>query len=186
MQRSAAGPLRTLLVHAKPRQSWSEPSYGPDGSSVTPSLFGLQPDPRTPSIAKVVAAAVAAYALSPIDLIPDFIPVLGYLDDLLIVPAGIALAVRLIPAGLMGDFRRKADERAGRPRSAVVATVIVLIWLLSLAALGFWALRHFRQSPMPDAMNARPRPFSARSVSGSARAPARRSAQILRRGIALA
>lgn len=101
-------------------------------------------DPRTPLIAKMVAAAVAAYALSPIDLIPDFIPVLGYLDDLLIVPAGIALAVRLIPAKLMSDFRKRADVRAGRPRSLSAAAVIVLVWLLGLAALGFWALRHFR------------------------------------------
>ncbi len=101
-------------------------------------------DPRTPLIAKAVAAAVAAYALSPIDLIPDFIPVLGYLDDLLIVPAGIALAVRLIPAELMSEFRRQADARAGRPRSAVGAAIIVLIWLLGLAALGFWAFRQFR------------------------------------------
>ncbi|MGO4287132.1 YkvA family protein [Bosea sp. TAB14] len=101
-------------------------------------------DPRTPLIAKAVAAAVAAYALSPIDLIPDFIPVLGYLDDLLIVPAGIALAVRLIPAELMSEFRGQADERAGRPRSAVGAAIIVLIWLLGLAALGFWAFQQFR------------------------------------------
>ncbi len=101
-------------------------------------------DPRTPLIAKAVAAAVAAYAFSPIDLIPDFIPVLGYLDDLLIVPAGIALAVRLIPAELMSEFRRQADERAGRPRSAVGAAIIVLIWLLGLAALGFWAFQQFR------------------------------------------
>ncbi|MEZ2407156.1 uncharacterized membrane protein YkvA (DUF1232 family) [Bosea sp. OAE752] len=101
-------------------------------------------DPRTPLIAKAVAAAVAAYALSPIDLIPDFIPVLGYLDDLLIVPAGIALAVRLIPAELMSEFRGQADERAGRPRSAVGAAIIVLIWLLGLAALGFWAFQRFR------------------------------------------
>ncbi|WP_038363890.1 DUF1232 domain-containing protein [Bosea sp. UNC402CLCol] len=100
-------------------------------------------DPRTPLIAKAVAAAVAAYALSPIDLIPDFIPVLGYLDDLLIGPAGIALAVRLIPAELMSEFRRQADERAGRPRSAVGAAIIVLIWLLGLAALGFWAFQRF-------------------------------------------
>ncbi len=101
-------------------------------------------DPRTPLIAKAVAAAVAAYALSPIDLIPDFIPVLGYLDDLLIVPAGIALAVRLIPAELMSEFRGQADARAGRPRSPVGAAIIVLIWLLGLAALGFWAFLRFR------------------------------------------
>ena len=62
-------------------------------------------DPRVPLAAKLVAGAVAAYALSPIDLIPDFIPVLGYLDDLLIVPAGIWLALRLIPAELMAELR---------------------------------------------------------------------------------
>ncbi|MGO4815932.1 YkvA family protein, partial [Cupriavidus sp. 2MCAB6] len=67
-------------------------------------------DPRTPWHAKALAAGVAAYALSPIDLIPDFIPILGYLDDLLIVPAGIALAVRLIPSELMAEFRREAEQ----------------------------------------------------------------------------
>lgn len=101
-------------------------------------------DPRTPRLAKVIAAAVAAYALSPVDLVPDFIPILGYLDDLLIVPAGIALAVRLIPPDLMNDFRRQADERAARPRSLSAAVIIVCVWISCLAALGFWALRHFR------------------------------------------
>lgn len=101
-------------------------------------------DPRTPRLAKVIAAAVAAYALSPVDLVPDFIPILGYLDDLLIVPAGIALAVRLIPPDLMNDFRRQADERAARPRSLSAAVIIVCVWISCLAALGFWALWHFR------------------------------------------
>jgi uncharacterized membrane protein YkvA (DUF1232 family) len=71
-------------------------------------------DPRVPWYAKVLAAAVAAYALSPIDLIPDFIPVLGYLDDLIIVPAGILLTVRFIPVGLMDEFRAEAARREGR------------------------------------------------------------------------
>ena len=66
-------------------------------------------DPRVPWYAKAVAAAVTAYALSPIDLIPDFIPVLGYLDDVVIVPAGILLAVRLIPCDLMDEFRAKSS-----------------------------------------------------------------------------
>lgn len=101
-------------------------------------------DPRIPWLAKAVAAAVAAYALSPIDLVPDFIPILGYLDDLLIVPAGIALAVHLIPSAIMADFRRQADERADRPRSVLAAAIIVFVWLLGLAAVGFWAQRHFR------------------------------------------
>ena len=97
-------------------------------------------DPRTPWYAKVLAAAVAAYALSPIDLIPDFIPVIGYLDDLLIVPIGIALTIRLIPPELMAEFRQKAAEQASRPQSRVAAAMIVAIWLIALAALGFWFL----------------------------------------------
>jgi uncharacterized membrane protein YkvA (DUF1232 family) len=97
-------------------------------------------DPRTPWYAKVLAAAVAAYALSPIDLIPDFIPVIGYLDDLLIVPIGIALTIRLIPPELMTEFRQKAAEQASRPQSRVAAAMIVAIWLIALAALGFWFL----------------------------------------------
>ena len=86
-------------------------------------------DPRVPWYAKALAAAVAAYALSPIDLIPDFIPVLGYLDDLIIVPAGIWLVVRLIPPVLMLEFREQAASRAERPTSYWAATGIVLIWI---------------------------------------------------------
>jgi uncharacterized membrane protein YkvA (DUF1232 family) len=94
-------------------------------------------DSRTPWCAKAVAACVAAYALSPIDLIPDFIPVLGYLDDLLIVPLGIALAVRLIPPELMVDFRRDAALQASKPRSYGAALVIVAIWLIALAVAAY-------------------------------------------------
>ena len=69
-------------------------------------------DPRTPLAAKILAGAVAAYALSPIDLIPDFIPVLGYLDDIIIVPLGILLVVKLVPAELMAEFRAEAVRRS--------------------------------------------------------------------------
>ena len=93
-------------------------------------------DPRTPWSARVLAGFVAAYALSPIDLIPDFIPVLGYLDDLLIVPAGIWLAVRLVPPPLMAAFRERAAARS-RPRSRVAAAVIVVMWLAA-AGLILW------------------------------------------------
>src|SRR5690242_16375263 len=79
-------------------------------------------DPRTPWRAKALAGFVAAYALSPIDLIPDFIPLLGYLDDLLIVPAGIWLALRQVPPALMIEFREQAASR-DRPRSRVAATI---------------------------------------------------------------
>lgn len=78
------------------------------------ALYIAGGDARTPWHAKVVAVAVAAYALSPIDLIPDFIPVLGYLDDLIIVPLGIMLAIRLIPADLMAEFRSDAVARGER------------------------------------------------------------------------
>src|SRR6266850_107097 len=94
-------------------------------------------DPRVPWYAKALALAVAAYALSPIDLIPDFIPVLGYLDDLIIVPLGILLVVKLIPAGLMAEFRAEATSREGAPRSRVAAVVIVTVWI-SAAALLLW------------------------------------------------
>jgi uncharacterized membrane protein YkvA (DUF1232 family) len=97
-------------------------------------------DQRTPLAAKLVAGAVAAYALSPIDLIPDVIPVLGYLDDLLIVPLGIMWAVRLVPPLLMSEFRESANARVGRPISRVGAAVIVICWLAAAALLAwvFW------------------------------------------------
>lgn len=90
-------------------------------------------DARTPRPAKLGAALVAAYALSPIDLIPDFVPVLGYLDDLILVPLGVAIVLRMIPADLLADYRRAAEARAQRPVSRLAAAVIILIWL-SLAA----------------------------------------------------
>src|SRR6478672_12661570 len=81
------------------------------------ALYFAARDPRVPWYAKALAAAVAAYALSPIDLIPDFIPVVGYLDDLIIVPLGIRLVISLIPDELMAEYRAKADEVASRPSS---------------------------------------------------------------------
>lgn len=101
-------------------------------------------DPRTPWYAKAVAAFIAAYALSPIDLIPDFIPVLGYVDDLLIVPLGIALAVRLIPAQLMAEFRYEAGFRTSRPRSVIAAGVIIGVWLVAAAATAYVLWSHVR------------------------------------------
>jgi uncharacterized membrane protein YkvA (DUF1232 family) len=91
-------------------------------------------DPRVPWPAKAVAGMVAAYALSPIDLIPDFIPVLGYLDDIVIVPLGIWLALRLIPPSLMEELRREAARRVARPVSRIAAASIVATWL----ALACW------------------------------------------------
>jgi len=97
-------------------------------------------DPRVPWFAKAVVTCVAAYALSPIDLIPDFIPVLGYLDDLIIVPLGILLALRLVPPDLMAEFRREADGLGERPASRAGAAMVVALWLLAAVALlwAFW------------------------------------------------
>jgi uncharacterized membrane protein YkvA (DUF1232 family) len=98
-------------------------------------------DPRVPWYAKAVAGAVAAYALSPIDLIPDFVPVLGYLDDLIIVPLGILLAVKLVPAGLMTEFRAQAADRK-KPMSKAGLAAIVAIWMLSAFLIWlFWPTR---------------------------------------------
>lgn len=108
------------------------------------TLWFARSHPDTPWYAKALAVLVAAYAFSPIDLIPDFIPVLGYLDDAIIVPLGIWVALRLIPQHALDDSRRKAEAwiaaREERPRSYVAATVFVLVWLA--AAYGLWTLWH--------------------------------------------
>ena len=96
-------------------------------------------DPRTPLSAKLLAGAVAAYAFSPIDLIPDFIPVLGLLDDLLIVPAGAWLAMRLIPAPLLAEYRQRAAEQAERPVSWIAAGAVAAVWIAALAFV-WWLL----------------------------------------------
>jgi uncharacterized membrane protein YkvA (DUF1232 family) len=101
----------------------------------TYAVFLAARDPRTPWYAKVLAAGVVAYALSPLDLIPDFIPVLGYLDDLIIVPAGIALVLRIIPSDVMADCRERAAAWAERPVSWVGAAVMITIWV----GVAIWA-----------------------------------------------
>jgi uncharacterized membrane protein YkvA (DUF1232 family) len=106
----------------------------------TYALYLAARDPRTPWYARALAALIVAYAFSPIDLIPDFIPVLGYLDDLLLVPLGVALLVRLVPVEVMTDARARAtlELLGNRPKSYAAAAVIVLIWLLLAAVGGVW------------------------------------------------
>ncbi len=105
----------------------------------TYALYLAYRDPRTPWHARLLAAIVVGYALSPIDLIPDFVPALGYLDDLLLVPLGVALALRLIPPQVMVDARRQAQEEmaAGKPANWAAAAVVIAVWLL-LAGLTAW------------------------------------------------
>ncbi len=97
-------------------------------------------DPRTPWYARAFAAGVVAYAFSPIDLIPDFIPILGYLDDLVLIPLGIALALRMIPPAVMADCRARARAAEDEPVNWIAAAVIVAIWL-GLAALAVMWVR---------------------------------------------
>ncbi len=96
-----------------------------------------------PWLAKAVALLVTAYAFSPIDLIPDFVPVLGYLDDLVIVPLGIWLAVRLIPREILAEHRAAAELATARPVSRIGAVAIVSVWLLLAAVAGWFAYRTF-------------------------------------------
>lgn len=114
--------------------------------SDTYALYLAARDPRVPVLAKLVAAVVVAYALSPIDLIPDFIPVFGYLDDLLLVPLGIALAVRLVPPDVLATCRTEAARRfaTGGPTSRVGAMLVIALWLACAWWLGGLALRALR------------------------------------------
>jgi uncharacterized membrane protein YkvA (DUF1232 family) len=98
-------------------------------------------DPRVPWYAKALAVAIAAYALSPIDLIPDFVPVLGYLDDAIILPLAIVLVVRLIPPEVMAEHRAAATAAIGRPRSRAGVAFIVAVWLAAAAVGGWFAYR---------------------------------------------
>ena len=110
----------------------------------TLTVYFLARDPRLSMPLRLLALAVAAYALSPIDLIPDFIPVLGYLDDLLIVPLGLALILRLAPRPLVLDARRRARAVQGKPASRTAAVVIVVLWLLALGWMAWWLWRRAR------------------------------------------
>ena len=109
----------------------------------TLALYLARRDPRVPWHAKAMAMVTAAYALSPIDLIPDFIPVLGYLDELIILPLFIYVTIRLIPPDIMVELRAQADQHLSenRPRSMTGAVVIILIWLSIVALVVYWLIK---------------------------------------------
>jgi uncharacterized membrane protein YkvA (DUF1232 family) len=106
-------------------------------------LFLAYKSPATPWYAKVFGAVVVAYAFSPIDLIPDFIPILGYLDDLILVPLGIALALKMIPEEVLVEARVQAEQEFvdGKPKNWVAGAVIILIWLIILTLVIYWTVR---------------------------------------------
>jgi uncharacterized membrane protein YkvA (DUF1232 family) len=100
-------------------------------------------DPRVPWYAKLLAAFVAGYALSPVDLIPDFVPVVGYLDDLIIVPLGIRMVVWMIPDEIMAEHRASAEAARMKPVSRVAATIIISVWIFVAVAAGWSAIAYF-------------------------------------------
>lgn len=101
------------------------------------ALYLAYKDPRVPWYARLWVAIVVSYALSPIDLIPDFIPVLGYLDDLLLIPLGIMLAIKLIPEPVLSEYRvqAQAEMAQNKPKSWITAAVIVILWLMMATIL---------------------------------------------------
>ena len=115
----------------------------------TGALYLAARDPRTPWYAKLLVAGIVAYAFSPIDLIPDFVPVLGYLDDLILIPLGIALAIKLVPHSVLAECRTRAQEtmQNGKPVSRVAGAVIVVIWLVLAALCIVWAYEAFMAQP---------------------------------------
>jgi uncharacterized membrane protein YkvA (DUF1232 family) len=113
----------------------------------TYALYLAYKDKRTPWYARLFAACVIGYAFSPIDLIPDMIPVLGYLDDLVLIPLGVALALKMIPPEVMADCREQAQAAMaeGKPVSRVAAVAIVAIWLLLAALVAVLGVRLFKR-----------------------------------------
>ena len=101
------------------------------------AVYLASDDPRVPWLAKAIALLVAGYALSPIDLIPDFVPVLGYLDDLVLVPLGIYLVIRLIPPDIMAEHRQSAAAMRHRSANTTAALIIIIVWMLSFV-LASW------------------------------------------------
>jgi uncharacterized membrane protein YkvA (DUF1232 family) len=105
------------------------------------AVYLARRDPRVPWYAKALAICVAAYAFSPIDLIPDFIPILGYVDDLLLLPLGVLLVVRLIPGEVMAEYRARAAGLMERPASRAGAVAIIALWIGAAALCGWIAAR---------------------------------------------
>ena len=108
------------------------------------ALYLATRDPRVPWYAKAIAIVIAAYALSPIDLIPDFIPILGYLDELILLPLAIAGVMRLIDPSIIAEHRAATTAMQERPQSRMAAVAIVAIWVLAAAAAAWVAYRYLR------------------------------------------
>ncbi len=126
-----------LLVELKQRARYLK--------AETFALYLAARDPRTPWYAKLLVAGIVAYVFSPIDLIPDFVPVLGYVDDLILIPLGIALAIKLVPHSILVECRARAQQTTQnrKPVSRIAGAVIVVIWLVVASLCIVWAYKAF-------------------------------------------
>ena len=126
----------TFLEHLKERaRAWKNEAF---------AVYLAAKDPRTPWYAKALIFFVVAHTFSPIDLIPDFIPVLGYLDDLIITPGGLWLAVRMIPPEVLAEARATAaSQDLDRSVGKIGAAIIILLWIVGLSAAAYLILRSF-------------------------------------------
>ncbi|WLD93092.1 YkvA family protein [Alkalihalobacillus sp. AL-G] len=108
-------------------------------------LYYSYKDKRVPWNAKLIAILVVGYAFSPIDLIPDFIPILGYLDDIILLPLGIALAIKLIPDHVFQEYQVKVNEKEGKekPRNWIAGLIVLVIWLLVISGLAYYLYKTF-------------------------------------------
>ena len=111
----------------------------------TYTLYFACRDPRVPWYAKALAAVVVAYAFSPIDLIPDFIPVIGYLDDILLIPLGVLAVRAMIPAGVLAECRDRATRLEREPRNWIAAGIITAIWITLMVAALYWLYEYFAE-----------------------------------------
>ena len=109
----------------------------------TRALLIAARDPRTPWLARLLVVGIVAYAASPIDLIPDFIPVIGYLDDLVLVPAGIILAIKIIPAAVLAESRERANSatETNKPNARIAVAIVIGVWILGATLAAAWIIR---------------------------------------------
>jgi uncharacterized membrane protein YkvA (DUF1232 family) len=128
--------VKVSLSDLKPLEIWKQRAQGLK-REVSAMYFACR-DPRVPWYVKVLAAGIVGYAFSPIDLIPDFIPVLGYLDDLVIIPLGVMAVRAMIPGAVLAECRERASRLEGKPRNWVAAAMILMIWLGLTAAAIYW------------------------------------------------
>lgn len=108
------------------------------------TVYFVARDPNTPIVVRLLALAIAAYAMSPIDLIPDFIPIVGFLDDIVLLPLGIILVIKLTPPDVIQASRNKAAGVLAKPISHVAAVVVIVAWILGATAFGFWVWGSYR------------------------------------------